>query len=93
MLIIETPGKKGQFKARIVGVIVFGEPFAYQSKEDFYKDRKKHLIDEESRDFTWESGNGKCKWGWPIRTCKHLNKPLITTQKRGIVFTKTIPLV
>ncbi|NBX76673.1 MAG: hypothetical protein EBQ92_08970 [Proteobacteria bacterium] len=90
MFIIETPGKKGRFKARIVGTVVFGEPFEYDSEQSFYRDRRKHLVAAQSSDFTWESGKGKTKWGWPILKVEAFNLDLPARLKRGIIFTQHV---
>src|SRR5262245_57207558 len=52
MLLIETPGKRGAFKARIVGIIKFQDSFYYESKNEFLKDVGLHFVDEKS------------EWGW-----------------------------
>lgn len=92
MLIIETPGKTGKFKARIVGIVVFGEPFQYQSKKEFYADRARHLVDTASPNFTWESGKGKKKWGWPVGKTRRMYIKLPIGIKRGILYTESIPI-
>lgn len=88
LLLIETPGPKGNFKARIVALVVFGTSFKYSSKEEFYKDAKRHRITPNS---PWNWGT-KSKWGWPIVDIKKLEKVQIAPRKKGIVFTKDIAL-
>ncbi len=89
MAIIETPGKDGDFKARIIGTLVFGKSFCYASKGEFYKDDKKHCVTPDS---PWKWEDGKPKWGWPILTVKALSKPRPAPEIKGIKFTKNILL-
>lgn len=88
LLIIETPGKMGKFKSRIVGTIVFHNAFRYSSKEEFYLDKHRHFVDENS---TW-AWKGKAKWGWEISEVKHFRKPIDLNKRTGIVFTKDLKL-
>jgi len=89
MLIIETPGPKGRFKARIVGIIVFGKSFQYKSSAEFYQDKDRHCVSPES---PWKWQPGKKKWGWPILQIKQLDKVFPAPPRRGIRFTKDISL-
>lgn len=86
LLIIETPGKKGNFKSRVAGLIKFGEPFEYSDKKAFYEDSTKHLITPNSA-WKWAS---KAKWGWPILEVKKLRTTTATRFKKGIIFTTKI---
>lgn len=52
MLMIETPGKNGKFKARIVAIIKFTDCFRYKNKKDFYKDSHKHFVTSSS-EWAW----------------------------------------
>ena len=58
MLLIETPGPHGNFKARIMAIIKFIDCFEYKNKREFYMDYKRHLIDENSH-WAWKK---KAKW-------------------------------
>lgn len=87
MYIIETPGKEGKFKARIIGTIVFGESFEYKNEKDFYRDTSKHCV---TADSIWKWVNNKKKWGWPITYTKAFVVPKKVKGARGIVFTKSI---
>lgn len=89
LLLIETPGKKGKFKARISAIIVFEKSFAYKSKTAFYNDYKNHRVDKES---IWAWSDDKPKYGWPIKKLVKLDKPLPLKKRGGIVFTKNISL-
>lgn len=89
LLIIETPGKAGKFKARIVGKIVFDDCFPYKSASDFYKDSKKHCVTPESE---WRWVQGKTKWGWKISKTVVFKTPIAAPKKKGIVYTNDIVL-
>jgi hypothetical protein len=82
MLVVETPGRSGKFKSRIVARIVFGESFQYKSKAEFYLDQFKHHVDKES---PWAWGNKK-KWGWPIEKMERLKKTVPLNRSPGIVY-------
>ena len=87
MAIIETPGKTGNFKARIIGTVVFGESFQYKDQKAFYRDSLKHCVTPDS---PWKWVNGKQKWGWPINKTTIFKVPLQAPLKRGIRFVKNV---
>lgn len=89
LLIIETPGPAGDFKARVVGFIVFGPSFKYSSAKEFYQDSKKHCVTPES---PWHWTEGLNKWGWPIEFVEEFKKSKPAPAKKGIKFTKDIDL-
>lgn len=87
LFLIETPGKKGKFKARVVGIIRFTKSFRYESKKEFYRDFKRHQVDETSP-WAWSE---KPKWGWPIESIRSIDcRPF--KEKTGIVFTKKVTI-
>lgn len=88
MLMIETPGKKGDFKARITGIIKFTECFEYKNKNVFYKDSKKHFVTPDS-DWAWKD---KSKWGWSVEVVQIISPSLFFDKRKGIVFTLNILL-
>jgi hypothetical protein len=88
MLIIETPGKQGKFKARIVAIIKFSKCIQYKSKKEFYKDSNKHFVTPDSA-WAWKE---KSKYGWEINYIINLSESLPAPLKKGIVFTKDIKL-
>lgn len=88
LLIIETPGKTGKFKSRIVGTIVFSSSFQYKSKKDFYNDISKHFVDQKS-EWAWKD---KEKWGWVIDKVSVFENPRPLLKRPGIVYTKDISL-
>ena len=89
LLFIETPGKAGRFKSRIVAIIRFGESFKYESEDEFYSDEKKHRV---SRGSIWSYDSKKGKWGWPILKITVLKKPSSPKKRLGIKFTKNLVL-
>lgn len=89
LLIIETPGTAGTFKARIVGFIVFGPSFKYNSEKEFYRDSKKHCVTPDS---PWHWTEGSNKWGWPIVGVEAFKTIKPAPLKKGIKFTKNIDL-
>lgn len=81
MAFIETPGKKGGFKSRVVAIIKFTECIAYKNKTEFYKDAKDHCVSPES-EWAWTD---KPKFGWRVEIIKKLKTPRLCT-KKGIVY-------
>jgi hypothetical protein len=88
MALIETPGREGKFKARVVAIIRFAEPFKYTSKKDFYKDAQRHQVSPDSL-WAWDK---KPKWGWPVSVIRIFETPIVLRQRKGIRFTKDIAL-
>jgi hypothetical protein len=89
MLMIETPGKVGKFRARIVAIIKFEDSFQYTNKWEFYKDQSRHKVTQNS---TWAWTRAKKKWGWPVRVVKKLKMPIAITKRIGIKYTNEIAL-
>jgi len=81
MLLVETPGPKGKFKARIIAIIKFTECHEYKNKKEFYNDSKKHLVTKDSP-WAWKD---KKKFGWKVEFIKEISPPQEVTQ-RGIVY-------
>jgi hypothetical protein len=88
MIIIETPGKGRDTKARMIGTVVFGESFKYKSKKSFYEDSTKHSVTPDSP-WKWVD---KPKWGWPILKVKKIDRPFLAPKKKGILYTHGIEL-
>ena len=66
---IETPGKKGKFKSRVVAIIKFSDSFEYKTKKEFYADIEKHKVAKNS-DWAWKD---KSKHGWIIESLEVLD--------------------
>ena len=88
MILIETPGPKGKFKSRIVAFIQFDECFPYPSKEAFYADNARHLVDRVSP-WAWTT---RPKWGWRINAIRPISPPVAFLEKKGIIYTRGIEL-
>lgn len=89
LAIVETPGKKGNFSARIIGTVIFKESFLYKNESEFYKDQDLHFVTKNS---IWKWKPEKPKWGWVIQKVTKFKQPLSPPKKRGIVYTKNIEL-
>ena len=90
LLIIETPGmsKAGPSKAEVVGVVVFGECFKYETKYDWLIDADEHLVPQGHPIFGF-SKNAE-KWGWRVKSCRRLAKRQSAPTRKGIQFTKSV---
>jgi len=86
LAIIETPGPQADFKARIVGTIIFEGSFQYQNKKDFYADFANHRVDRNS---PWAWKTDKPKWGWKIKSILKFDNPVTFKGTKGIVFSKS----
>ncbi len=89
VLLIETPGKSGQFKARIAGIIKFTECFKYHNKREFEADYALHKVDRTSE---WAWSNPLGKWGWRVKLVKTFPNPRTLTTRKGIRYTNNITL-
>lgn len=87
MALIETPGKLGNFKSRVVAIITFGPSFKYENKTKFYADMDRHFV---APDSLWAWNPLKPKWGWPIIHIRVLKRKKEITQRLGIKYTKNI---
>ena len=88
MLMVETPGKTGNFKSRIVAVIRFDECFKYKNSKDFYNDIKLHCVNPNS---SWAWLDEKPKWGWFVSAIRPI-KPKIVDKRLGIKFSLELSL-
>jgi hypothetical protein len=86
LYLVETPGPSETFRARIVGVVRFSGSFRYHSREAFYADYKRHLVNEDSP-YAWRN---KPRWGWVIERVVPIEPAVEAPSRRGIVFTKVI---
>jgi hypothetical protein len=89
MALVETPGREGKFKSRIIAIVQFGPSFKYESKSTFYADVDKHCVTKDSP-WAWQQERGK--WGWPIISVRRLAKPGSIVKRLGIKFTKDLDL-
>lgn len=87
--IIETPRKGDPRPARIVGTLVFGKPFRYETEQQFILDVARHRVTTGS-EFSW--GARRAVWGWPVvlRLGTAKIKLVQGAVSRGRVFTKSV---
>lgn len=89
LVVIETPGKTGNFKARMIGFVRFGESFEYTNKQEFYRDSEKHLVESGS---IWEWQDGQKKFGWPVVKADRWADSIQVSFRKGICFSRGISL-
>ena len=85
LAIIETPGKSGGFKARIIGAITFSHSFKYPNKQTWEDDYLRHLVKNNDNMFGWNED--KDKYGWVVSNVTKLDEPQSAPEKKGIIFT------
>jgi hypothetical protein len=85
LALIETPGKTGKFKSRIIGLITFNESFKYKSKDHWTDDYYRHMVDENDI-YGWDTH--KDKYGWIVSSLERFDDPIDPPKRRGIIFTK-----
>lgn len=88
MLLIETPGKQGEFKSRIAATIKFIKCFKYKDPKSFYADYPRHRVNKNSP-WAWKD---KPKWGWYVEVVKAISPSIPFLGKKGIIYTKNILL-
>lgn len=84
LALVETPGKSGRFKSRIIGTITFSESFKYDNKQHWMEDYLRHKVDVADENYGW--GN-KAKYGWVVSHIKKFDKPVDISKRKGIIFT------
>ena len=85
LALIETPGKHGDFKARIIGTITFSHSFQYPNEQAWTDDHNRHKVDESDKDYGWKID--KEKWGWVVSNVTKFDEPQPAPKKKGIIFT------
>lgn len=86
LALISTPGKKRNFKAKIIGTITFSHSFKYENIYDFESDFNRHLVPVDHNSYGWK--NNTPKYGWVVSNMKKLNAPIDAPSKRGIIFAR-----
>jgi len=86
LALIETPGKYGQFKSRIIGTITFSHSFKYPDKQSWIDDYNRHKVEELDEFYSWNSD--KDKYGWVVSDVRKFDDPIVAPKKKGIIFTK-----
>ena len=85
LALIETPGKSGDFKSRIIGTITFSHSFKYPDINAWKDDYARHLVEIDDIDFGWKED--KEKYGWVVSNIVKFNDPQPAPEKKGIIFT------
>ena len=85
LALIETPGKYGKFKARIIGTITFSHSFKYPDKSAWQDDHARHLVSDKDDQFSWNEN--KEKYGWVVSDVVKFDRPQSAPENKGIVFT------
>ena len=90
LYLVETPGKLGKFKARVIGAITFSHSFKYATKTDWINDYNRHLVSQNDPLYSW---NDKPKYGWVVCSVEKFDEPLDISGKRGIIFTNNLKIL
>ena len=85
LALIETPGKYGDFKARIIGTITFSHSFKYPDKKAWEDDQNRHLIAPNHDLFGWNQC--KDKYGWVVSNATKFDEYQPAPEHKGIIFT------
>ena len=85
LALIETPGKYGRFKSRIIGTITFSHSFQYTDKQSWIDDYNRHKVEELDELYSWNID--KPKYGWVVSDIKKFDQTIPHLKKKGIVFT------
>lgn len=84
LAVIETPGKRKDFKARIIGVIIFTDSKKYSNEKVWKADFDKHLVEPNDPQFKFKKEIPK--YGWIVGSFHSLKKPITPPKTRGIVY-------
>ncbi len=90
--IVETPGRGRQFRSRVVAIVIFGPSFRYSTANEFYLDSARHLVSPTSPAFTWDSGKGRSKWGWPVKSIWKVKSDLPVGFRAGRIYCRLVPV-
>ena len=85
LALIETPGKYGKFKARIIGTITFSHSFKYPDKSAWQDDYARHLVSDKHDQFSWNEN--KEKYGWVVSNVVKFDQSQPSPENKGIIFT------
>ena len=90
LALIETPGRYGRFKARIIGTITFSHSFKYPDQKAWQDDYNRHCVAVDDPIYNWK--DDKPKYGWVVSKVTKFDKPLDIRKRKGIIFTSGIKL-
>ena len=91
LALIDTPGKSGKFKARVIGVITFSHSFQYANEQEWHRDYNRHLVETDNKIYGWKED--KDKHGWVVSNIIKFDEPQPAPEKKGIVFTNNCQIV
>ena len=91
LYLVETPGKLGKFKARVIGTISFSHSFKYPDQKAWQDDHNRHCVAIDDPVYNWK--DDKPKYGWVVCSVKKFDEPLDISGKRGIIFTNNLTLL
>jgi hypothetical protein len=91
LALIETPGRYGRFKARIIGTITFSHSFKYPDQKAWQDDHNRHYVAIDDPIYNWK--DDKPKYGWVVCSVNKFDEPLDISGKRGIIFTNNLKLL
>jgi len=91
LALIETPGKSGKFKARVIGVITFSHSFQYSDEQEWQTDYNRHLVEQEDKIYGWKED--KEKHGWVVSDIIKFDESQPAPEKKGIIFTNNCQIV
>lgn len=83
--LIETPGRLGKFKARVIGVITFSTSKRYKSEAEFNDEIDLHLVRPSDPDYSWQ--NDVPKYGWIVESVRDV-RTFEAPTPRGIVYSR-----
>jgi len=86
LALIETPGKYGRFKSRIIGTITFSHSFQYPDEQSWKDDYNRHKVEENDKFYSWNEN--KKKYGWVVSNITKFENPIEPPKKRGIIYVK-----
>jgi len=90
LALIETPGRYGRFKARIIGTITFSHSFKYPDLKAWQDDHNRHFVETNDPVYSWKEN--KLKHGWVVSRVKKFKNPVDITKRKGIIFTTGLKL-
>jgi len=90
LALIETPGRSGNFKARIIGTITFSHSFQYKDENEWREDYNRHLVSGEDPQYGW---NGKDKYGWVVSNVVKFPESQPAPERKGIIFTNNVDVL
>lgn len=85
LALIETPGRYGRFKARIIGTITFSHSFKYPNQRAWQDDYNRHCVAVDDPVYDWK--DDKPKYGWVVSKVTKFEEPVDIRKRKGIIFT------